>query len=86
MGTSRWSGYLPPWLQGRWGVILGVSALAIGGAALGWPWLVAIGAAPILLTVLLTAAPCAVSNHSVSAAGGPFRRNRAPGCARPLVF
>jgi hypothetical protein len=56
MSGSRWAQYLPIWLRGRWGIILGVSALGIGGAALGWPWLVALGIAPILLAI----APCAV--------------------------
>lgn len=58
--SSRWSACLPTWLRGRWGVILGASALAIGGAALGWPWLVAIGIAPILLSILPCAVMCAL--------------------------
>lgn len=51
---------MPTRLRGRWGVILGASALAIGGAALGWPWLVAIGVAPILLSILPCAVMCAL--------------------------
>ena len=48
---------LPGRMQGRRSIVLlGASALLAGGAALGWPWLVAMGAAPILLSV----APCAV--------------------------
>lgn len=53
---SRWSSYLPTWLRGSRGITLGAVALAVGGAALGWPWLVALGVAPILLSL----APCAV--------------------------
>ena len=53
---SRWNSYLPTWLHGSRGILLGVAALAIGGAALGWPWLVALGIAPILLSL----APCAL--------------------------
>ncbi len=53
---SRWSSYLPSWLRGSRGIVLGAVALAVGGAALGWPWLVALGVAPILLSL----APCAV--------------------------
>lgn len=53
---SRWSSYLPIWLRGSRGIMLGAVALGIGGAALGWPWLVALGIAPILLSL----APCAV--------------------------
>ena len=54
--SSLWSSRLPTRLRGSRGILLGVAALAIGGAALGWPWLVAIGLAPILLSI----APCAV--------------------------
>jgi hypothetical protein len=35
-------------------------AIAGGGAALGWPWLVAVGAAPIILSVLPCAVMCAL--------------------------
>lgn len=48
--------YLPSWLRGRRGLILGVVAIVGGGMALQWPWLVAIGVAPVLLSLL----PCAV--------------------------
>lgn len=48
--------YLPSWLRGRRGIILGVVAVGGGGMALQWPWLVAIGVAPVLLSLL----PCAV--------------------------
>ena len=54
--SSAWSSHLPAWLRGSRGILLGAAALAVGGAALGWPWLVAIGLAPILLSI----APCAV--------------------------
>ena len=44
------------WLRGPKGIaVLIVSALVVG-AALNWSWLVAVGIAPLLLTVL----PCAV--------------------------
>ena len=66
--------YLPTWLHGRRGLILGVVALAAGGAALGWPWLVALGLAPILLSILPCAAMCALGlcmgRHGSSAASG----------------
>ncbi len=52
--------YLPSWLRGRRGVLLGVVALAGGGAALGWPWLVAFGVAPLVLSLLPCAAMCAL--------------------------
>ena len=55
-------------------MILGAVALAGGGAALGWPWLVALGVAPILLSLLPCAAMCALGlcmqRHGSSAASG----------------
>lgn len=56
LGSTRLGKYLPAWLLSTRGLILGAVIVAAGGAALGWPWLVAIGAAPILLAF----APCAV--------------------------
>ncbi len=58
---SRWSRYLPAWLCGRRGLTLGAAvAVALGGAAFGWPWLVAAGLAPILLALAPCAAVCAL--------------------------
>ena len=51
---------LAGWLGGRRGILLGALALLIGGGALGWPWLVAIGVAPVLLSVAPCAAMCAL--------------------------
>ncbi len=48
---KRW---VPPWAMGRRGLILAAAIPATGAVALGWPWLVAVGAAPLLLS----AAPC----------------------------
>ena len=48
------------WLRGWRGVLLGAALLAIGGAAVGWPWLVAIGIAPILLSIAPCVAMCAL--------------------------
>src|SRR5680860_195190 len=54
--TQDWLYALQYWLRGPKGIaVLVVSALVVG-AALNWSWLVAVGIAPLLLTVL----PCAV--------------------------
>ena len=54
--AQDWLYALRYWLRGPKGIaVLVVSALVIG-AALNWSWLVAVGIAPLLLTVL----PCAV--------------------------
>ena len=49
-----------PWLSGRRGLILAAVAVAGGGGWFGWPWLVAAGIAPILLSLAPCAAMCAV--------------------------
>jgi hypothetical protein len=55
-----WLYALRYWLGGRNGVIaLIVLAVVIGGA-LNWSWLVAIGIAPLLITVLPCVAMCAL--------------------------
>src|SRR5918994_4411384 len=54
--AQDWLYALRYWLRGPKGIaVLVVSALVVG-AALNWSWLVAVGIAPLLLTVL----PCAV--------------------------
>lgn len=56
----RESPRLRRWLQGRRGLILlAILALTLG-AAFNWSWLVAIGAAPLLLSVLPCLAMCAL--------------------------
>jgi len=45
-----------PYLRGRRGLILSAVAILGAGTALNWDWLVAVGIAPIILTL----APCAV--------------------------
>jgi hypothetical protein len=60
MTSFRWGHYLPTWLRGTRGILVGVAALGIGGAAIGWPWLLAVGIAPILLSTLPCLAMCAL--------------------------
>lgn len=47
---------LRPWLSDRRVLILAAVALAVGGIALGWNWVVALGLAPLILAF----APCAI--------------------------
>lgn len=49
-----------PYFSGRRGLIVLVIGIAGGGMAMNWGWLVAVGAAPILLAVLPCAAMCAL--------------------------
>lgn len=48
------------WLTGRRSLILAAIALTGGGLALGWNWLVAVGAAPLILSLAPCAAMCAL--------------------------
>lgn len=49
-----------PYLSGRRGLILLAMAVLGAGAAFNWGWLVAIGIAPLLLTLAPCAAMCAL--------------------------
>lgn len=45
-----------PYIGGRRGLIAVAIGIVVGGMVMNWSWLVAVGAAPILLMIL----PCAV--------------------------
>lgn len=55
-----WLRLLRHWLGNRRVQIALAAAVIVGGAALNWGWLVAIGLAPIILAVLPCAAMCAL--------------------------
>jgi hypothetical protein len=59
------------WLSGRRVLILAAVAVAGGGAWFGWPWLVAAGIAPILLSLAPCAAMCAVGLCTMKACSRP---------------
>lgn len=48
------------YLRGRRGIIVLASVASVGGLALNWGWLMAVGIAPVLLTLLPCAAMCAL--------------------------
>jgi hypothetical protein len=52
--------FVPAWLGGSRGMILGAIAVVGAGLAFGWPIFVALGVAPILLSFLPCAAMCAL--------------------------
>jgi hypothetical protein len=52
----EWLSLARYYLSNRWALLALGSAVLIGGAALNWSWLVAVGLAPILLAL----APCAI--------------------------
>lgn len=50
-----------PWLHNRRALMIAAAVvLAVGGLALGWNWLVAVGLAPVLIAALPCVAMCAV--------------------------
>ncbi len=52
--------YAGQYLGGRRGLIVATLAVAGGGLALNWSWLVAIGVAPLLISLAPCAAMCAL--------------------------
>jgi len=65
------------WLSGRrrWWWLAGIAMLA--GLALGWEWLAAIGALPVLLALLPCVAMCAL--------GLCMNRNNGRSCDQPNI-
>jgi hypothetical protein len=58
--AQDWLNALRYWLRGRNGAIALIVLAVVIGAALNWSWLVAVGIAPLLITVLPCAAMCAL--------------------------
>ena len=58
--TQDWLNALRYWMRGRNGVIALIALAVVIGAALNWSWLVAVGIAPLLITMLPCAAMCAL--------------------------
>ena len=54
------SGWLRSWVAGPRGMIVLAALVAAAVIASGWSWLVAVGVAPILLSLLPCAAMCAL--------------------------
>ena len=54
--AQRQDKVLPTWLRGRRGLVLAAIALAAPAIWLGWPWLLAAGAVPLLVSL----APCLI--------------------------
>lgn len=59
-GRSRATLLVPSWLRGRRAVALVTLAAVGAGLVLGWPSLVALGVAPVLVSLLPCAAMCAL--------------------------
>jgi hypothetical protein len=68
--AQDWLNALRYWLRGRNGVIALVLLAVAIGAALNWSWLVAVGIAHLLITVLPCAAMCALGLCMSKMAGG----------------
>jgi hypothetical protein len=68
--AQGWLNALRYWLRGRNGVIALIVLAVVSGAALNWSWLVAVGIAPLLLTVLPCAVMCGLGLCLHKTAGG----------------
>jgi len=87
--AQDWLHALRYWLRGPRGLAaLVLSALAIG-AALNWSWLVAVGIAPLLLTVLPCAVMCGLGLCMSKMTGGSCSTSSSaadrPGTAKPKI-
>lgn len=67
----------PRWFGGRRGLIVGAIAVGGAGLAFGWPTLVALGIAPILISLAPCAAMCALGLCMMGKGrqGGPTQSN-----------
>jgi hypothetical protein len=75
--------FIRHWLTGRRGLIVGGIAVVGAGMALGWNWLTAIGAAPILLSLAPCAAMCALGTCAMMKANSAGAAPRSPDQAIP---
>lgn len=76
-GRSRAPLSLPSWLRGRRAVVLVALAAVGAGLALGWPSLVALGVAPVLVSLLPCAAMCALGVCMMGAGNRSCHKNSA---------
>jgi hypothetical protein len=56
----QYAAWAPAWIRGRRGLILLAAVPIVAAAAVGWPWLVAAGVAPLLLAAAPCVAMCAL--------------------------
>ena len=73
----------PSWLGGRRGLILGAIVMTAGAAALGWPWLVAAGLAPLLLSLAPCLAMCGLGLCMRGMSGSSCSKPPAPATTNP---
>ena len=76
--AQDWLNALRYWLRGRNGVIALIVLAAVVGAALNWSWLVVVGIAPLLITLLPCAAMCALGLCISKMAGRSHSKPDAP--------
>ena len=56
----QYAAWAPAWIRSRRGLILLAAVPIIAAVAVGWPWLVAAGVAPLLLAAAPCVAMCAL--------------------------
>jgi hypothetical protein len=75
--------FIRPWFSGRRGLIIGGVAIVAAGLALGWNWLSAIGAAPIILSLAPCAAMCALGACAMMRGNSSCAKSDSLGPAKP---
>ena|SRR6516225_11609588 len=78
-GLRDMLGGLLRYLGGRRGLWLAAGLAVAAGLALNWSWLVAVGVAPIIVSILPCAVMCALGFCAFKGAGSGSQPDRQPG-------
>ncbi len=68
--TRSWLHFARPYLGNRWVLLLLGGLVLVIGLSLNWGWLVAVGAAPVILSLAPCAIMCAVGLCGMKMIGG----------------
>jgi hypothetical protein len=68
--TRGWLHFVRPYLGNRWVLLLLGGLVLVIGLSLNWGWLVAVGAAPVILSLAPCAIMCAVGLCGMKMLGG----------------
>jgi hypothetical protein len=68
--TRGWLHFIRPYLGNRWVLLLLGGLVLVIGLSLNWGWLVAVGAAPVILSLAPCAIMCAVGLCGMKMLGG----------------
>lgn len=78
ISSSPIGSILSPWFRGRRGLVTAALVLSLAGLVAGWPWLVAVGAAPLILSLAPCAVMCAIGVCAMSRGSGSPAQTATP--------